>query len=81
MAGALGLALGLVLFIFKHAIAKVFSQDPLVLLFISGAQIKHADRGKASGGIAGYPSIPSASFITVGLHQSTHRARAVAWAS
>ena len=36
MALALGMALAAVLFVLRHAIAKIFTQDPLVLLFISG---------------------------------------------
>lgn len=36
MAGAMGLSLASILFVFRHAIAKVFTTDPLVLLFISG---------------------------------------------
>ena len=36
MASGLGVALAGILFVFRHAIAKVFTTDPHVLLFISG---------------------------------------------
>ena len=49
MATGLGVALAGVLFVFRHAIAKVFTTDPLVLLFISG-EGGGAERGGCAGG-------------------------------
>ncbi len=39
MATLLGAALALTLFVFRHAVAKFFTSDPLVLLFISGETV------------------------------------------
>ena len=51
MAGGLGVALAIVLMASRHAVARAFTTDPLVLLFISGEGGLGEGEGAVLGGL------------------------------